>query len=181
MSSADKTKLDGIASGAEVNAQSDWNVTDTASDAFIKNKPTAMPASDVSAWAKAATKPTYTAAETGAAASSHTHTIANVTNLQSALDGKAASSHTHTKAQISDFPGNATASVAGLMSPADKTKLDGIAAGAGTGGGAVQSDWNVADTASDSFIKNKPTIPKLYYQAAPPATANVGDIFISSE
>lgn len=35
-----KTKLDGIASGAEVNVQSDWNVTDTASDAFIKNKPT---------------------------------------------------------------------------------------------------------------------------------------------
>lgn len=35
-----KNKLDGIASGAEVNVQSDWNVTDTASDAFIKNKPT---------------------------------------------------------------------------------------------------------------------------------------------
>lgn len=29
------------------------------------------------------------------ASSSHTHTIANVSNLQSALDGKAASSHTH--------------------------------------------------------------------------------------
>ena len=34
-----KTKLDGIAAGAEVNVQSDWNVTDTASDAYIKNKP----------------------------------------------------------------------------------------------------------------------------------------------
>ena len=40
MSSTDKKKLDGIASGAEVNVQSDWNVTDTSSDAFIKNKPT---------------------------------------------------------------------------------------------------------------------------------------------
>ena len=39
MSSSDKTKLNGIASGAEVNVQSDWNVTDTNSDAFIKNKP----------------------------------------------------------------------------------------------------------------------------------------------
>lgn len=29
---------------AEQNVQSDWNVTDTGSDAFIKNKPTAMPA-----------------------------------------------------------------------------------------------------------------------------------------
>lgn len=32
-------KLNGIATGAEVNVQSDWNVTDTSSDAFIKNKP----------------------------------------------------------------------------------------------------------------------------------------------
>lgn len=40
MSAADKTKLNGIASGAEVNVQSDWSVTDTTSDAFIKNKPT---------------------------------------------------------------------------------------------------------------------------------------------
>lgn len=37
---AEKTKLSGIATGAEVNVQSDWNVTDTSSDAFIKNKPT---------------------------------------------------------------------------------------------------------------------------------------------
>ena len=36
--------------------------------------------------------------------SAHTHTIANVTGLQTALDGKAASSHTHTKSQITDFP-----------------------------------------------------------------------------
>lgn len=34
-----KSKLTGIAAGAEVNVQSDWNVTDTSSDAFIKNKP----------------------------------------------------------------------------------------------------------------------------------------------
>ena len=61
-----KTKLDGIAAGAEVNVQSDWNETTTTSDAFIKNKPTSMPASDVSAWAKAPNKPTYTASEVGA-------------------------------------------------------------------------------------------------------------------
>ena len=34
-----KDKLNGIATGAEINVQSDWNVTDTTSDAFIKNKP----------------------------------------------------------------------------------------------------------------------------------------------
>lgn len=36
-------KLTGIAAGAEVNVQPDWNVTDTASDAYIKNKPSAYP------------------------------------------------------------------------------------------------------------------------------------------
>lgn len=35
----EKNKLAGIAAGAEVNVQSDWSVTDTASDAYIKNKP----------------------------------------------------------------------------------------------------------------------------------------------
>ena len=91
----EKNKLAGVASGAEANVQSDWNVTDNSSDAFIKNKPTlgtaaakdvpasgnasttqvvmgndtrltdARNAADVSAWAKAATKPTYTASEVG--------------------------------------------------------------------------------------------------------------------
>ena len=37
-------KLAGIAPGAEVNVQSDWSVTDTGSDAFIKNKPASLPA-----------------------------------------------------------------------------------------------------------------------------------------
>ena len=36
---AEKTKLAGIAEGAEVNVQADWNVTDSTKDAFIKNKP----------------------------------------------------------------------------------------------------------------------------------------------
>lgn len=37
---AEKTKLAGIAAGAEANVQSDWNATDTTSDAYIQNKPT---------------------------------------------------------------------------------------------------------------------------------------------
>lgn len=36
----EKTKLQGIAAGAEVNVQSDWSVTDSTSDAYIVNKPT---------------------------------------------------------------------------------------------------------------------------------------------
>lgn len=38
----EKNKLAGIAAGAEVNVQSDWSVTSSSSDAYIKNKPTSM-------------------------------------------------------------------------------------------------------------------------------------------
>lgn len=78
----------------------------------------------------------------GAAASTHTHNIADVSGLQNALDGKSANGHTH---NISDVSGlqtaldnkaasghthsNASTSVAGFMSPQDKTKLDGLGEG----------------------------------------------------
>ena len=74
---AEKNKLSGIAAGAEVNVNADWNAV--SGDAQILNKPTKV--SDftndagylttetdptVPAWAKAANKPSYTAAEVGA-------------------------------------------------------------------------------------------------------------------
>ena len=74
---AEKEKLSDIAAGAEVNVNADWNAT--SGDAQILNKPTKV--SDftndagylttetdptVPAWAKAAQKPSYTAAEVGA-------------------------------------------------------------------------------------------------------------------
>jgi hypothetical protein len=78
---------------AEKNVQSDWSVTDTSSDAFIKNKP-AIP--EVPDWAKQANKPTYTASEVGARPSSWTPTAADV--------GASPTGHKHTKAEITDFP-----------------------------------------------------------------------------
>lgn len=40
MRATDKVKLDGIAAGAEVNVQSDWNQSNSSADDYIKNKPT---------------------------------------------------------------------------------------------------------------------------------------------
>lgn len=40
MTASDKTKLNGIESGAEVNVQADWDEADSTSDAYIQNKPT---------------------------------------------------------------------------------------------------------------------------------------------
>lgn len=52
---------------------------------------------------------------------SHGHIIGDVSGLQTVLDGKAAADHGHSAA---------TTAAAGFMAAVDKTKLDGIAAGA---------------------------------------------------
>lgn len=63
---ADKNKLASIAAGAGENEQSDWDVTDPSSDAFIKNKPTNV--SDFTndtgfitgvSWSEVTDKPTF--------------------------------------------------------------------------------------------------------------------------
>lgn len=118
----------------------------TTSDSRLSN---ARPASDVYAWAKAASKPSYSASEIGAAPASHTHTkdqvgLGNVANLDqskaiksitrngttftaTALDG---TTSTFTQQDSNTTYGIATSSTDGLMSAADKSKLDGIGAGA---------------------------------------------------
>ena len=62
---AEKTKLNNIEAGAKVNIQANWEQTDNLADDYIKNKPTSLPASDVSTWAKATDKPTYSQSEIG--------------------------------------------------------------------------------------------------------------------
>lgn len=60
---------------------------------------------------------------------SHIHTIADITNLQSTLDDKAASSHTHTVSQISDLTATATElNYMGGVTSNVQTQLDGKAA-----------------------------------------------------
>ena len=84
----------------------DWSI--------IKNKPTSMPASDVPAWAKAATKPSYAWSEiTGKPnefnPSAHSHTFASLTGKPNTLQGygitdAASISHTHAFLQLKDKP-----------------------------------------------------------------------------
>ena len=80
--------------GAEANVQSDWNETNTASDAYIKNKPTSMTptahnqASNTINVMTGYSKPSATSA---IAATDTLNTA--IGKLEKALDGKAASSH----------------------------------------------------------------------------------------
>lgn len=89
------------AASGQLNA--DWAVTDSKSKAFIKNKPTlgALASKDSIAYSEItgtpsepdlsglATKNELQTGLAGKANTLHTHTIANVTNLQTALDAKA--------------------------------------------------------------------------------------------
>lgn len=117
---ADMNKLAGIDAGAEVNVQADWNITDTASDAYVKNKPTSLPASDVSAWAKASTKPSYAWSEisgkpTSFSPAAHTHTKSQITDMSTkvsefendtgyitAADIDTSQNHTHANKSVLD-------------------------------------------------------------------------------
>lgn len=84
----------------------DWSI--------IQNKPTSMPASDVPAWAKAATKPSYAWSEiTGKPSefnpAAHSHSFASLLNKPTTLQGygitdAASISHTHTFSQLQDKP-----------------------------------------------------------------------------
>ena len=153
-------KLNGIADGAEVNVQADWSVTDATADAFIKNKPASFPPS------------------------SHTHTKAQISDMPTKLsqftndpgyltsaDIDTSQNHVHANKGILDSitqalldkwntVSNKVDKVSGKgLSTNDFTaallnKLNGIAAGAEVN---VQADWSSTDSASDAFIKNKPS------------------------
>lgn len=85
-----KSKLDNIASGAEVNVQSDWSVSDSSNDAFIKNKPGA--AGTGLGFVKTGGDVTISDGVITVNDNSHAHTIGNITGLQTALDAKIATS-----------------------------------------------------------------------------------------
>ena len=123
-------------------------------------------------WAEVTGKPTTFTP------SKHTHTTADVTGLDTALAGKAASTHRHTLDQIDGVPATftpsahthaatdittgtldparlplSTTATAGAMSPADKTKLDGIT---GTGGGTslTPTEATTLATLTDALAKS---------------------------
>lgn len=145
----DKSKLDGIESGAEKNVQSDWLQNNSSADDYIKNRP------DLSQYA----------------------TQSQITQLETDISGKADKVANATAGNLAglDATGNLTDSG---VSPTNlvhdpnyvhtdynftyvyKNKIDGIEAGAQQN---VQSDWLEDDPTSDAYIRNRPNIPSALY------------------
>ena len=99
----------------------------------LSNKPTSLPASDVSSWAKASTKPTYTKAEVGLGNVDNTADAnKSVKYAKSADNAKKVNNHTVNadvpeNAKFTDTTySDATQIEHGLMSVDDKKKLDGL-------------------------------------------------------
>ena len=141
---AEKTKLSEITDGAEANVQADWSVTNTSSDAFIKNKPT-IPKVDSSI--------------TGANQNNPVRGGAIYTALQSKAVYKEYQSY---DAMILDDPDNGTIGYDGneekfYIYDSPNAEWRQIDQAGGTGG--VQSNWNETDTSNLAYIQNKPTIP----------------------
>lgn len=87
--STEKTKLAGIANGANVNVQPDWNVTDTSSDAYIKNKPSKVTETTVSGWGFTKNTGTVTSITPGTGLSGDTAiTTSGTINLKTATDSE---------------------------------------------------------------------------------------------
>lgn len=139
-----KAKVDGVAAGAEVNVQSDWNAA--SGDAFIANKPTlgtaAAMASTAFATAAQGVK-ADTAVQPAAIANFETTTQLNTRDT----NNRARANHTGT--QSADTLTDGTTNKAFLAT--ERTKLTGIQAGAEVN---VQADWNAAS--GDAAILNKP-------------------------
>jgi hypothetical protein len=80
--SAEKTKLTGIASGAEINVQADWDQAITTADDYIRNKPT-IPAATDGSETKVAAGPNVTVTGSGTIGSPYViNAIPNLTHVQ---------------------------------------------------------------------------------------------------
>lgn len=177
----EKDKLAGIATGAEVNVQADWNESDTTSDAYIQNKPTIPAAVQPTTTTPKMDGTAAVGTETKYAKGDHVHPsdTSRVPTTRT-INGKALSSNIVLNATNIAFasqdiqPENVEEAYFNLISglgnkvdkvtgkglstndytTAEQTKLAGIATGAEVN---VNADWNA--TSGDAEILNKPTIP----------------------
>ncbi len=174
---ADKTKLDSVAAGAEVNVQANWNQQDATSDSYIKNKPLINEQGEI-------VSVTTTTDFTGHGSASNPlglkipFTSAYEAKLQGIEAGAQVNvqsdwneGSTSSPAFIKNKPiiitrvrtdhtilGDGVNDEMGVTNPytdADEAKVDGIEEGAQVN---VKSNWNEHDPTSDAFIQNKPVI-----------------------
>lgn len=94
----EKEKLATISEGAEVNVQSNWNVTDETSDAFIKNKPISLPANG----GNADTVNGHSVETDVPSGAKFTDTVYNDSELVERVETLETNTHTHSNKSVLD-------------------------------------------------------------------------------
>lgn len=141
----EKTKLAGIATGAEVNVQSDWNTTDATADSYIKHKPSV---------------PTKTSELTNDSDyQTGTQVSSALANKVDKVSGKGLSTNDYTTTEKNKLAGIASGAEVNVQPDWNQTNssADDYIKNKPNIVGTSQSDWNTTDTADASYIKNKPT------------------------
>lgn len=192
-----KTKLDGIASGAEVNVQSDWNQSDNTKDDYIKNKPNLATVATSGSYNDLSNKPTIPAAQVNSDwnAASGVAQILNKPNLATVATSGSyndlSNKPTIPAAQVnSDW--NASSGVSAIL---NKPNLATVATSGSYNdlsnkpsipAAQVNSDWNAASGVAQ--ILNKPSLAAVATSGAYsdlsgtptiPAAANNGVLTIT--
>lgn len=183
---AEKDKLAGIAAGAEVNVQSDWNQTTTTADDYIKNKPTipaAVTESTVSGWGFTKNTGTYSKPSTGIPKDDLASAVQSSlekadTALQSFTESdptvpawaKASSKPSYTASEVGAVATSAVGAASGVC-PLDANQKvpaanlpsyvdDVIESYARSGQTALSQDWLATGSASGTVIT--PEAGKIY-------------------
>lgn len=158
---SDISKLAGIAAGAEVNVQSDWDQTTTTADDYIKNKPSLATVATSGSYNDLSNKPTIPTVNNATltiqrngtnvqtfTANSSSNKTANITVPTKTSDlTNDGADNTSTYVEADEL-----ATVATTGSYADLTNKPTIPAA------QVQSDWTQATTTAVDYIKNKPAL-----------------------
>ena len=150
----------------------------------ITDFPTSMPASDVYSWAKASTKPTYTASEVGAVPTSRTVNgkalSSNITLSASDVDA-ASSSHGHAASEITSgtlstdrIPDLAASKIASGTLSTDR--IPGLAASKITSGTLAVGRGGTGVTANPSMITNLGSTSAASVFAASPRPGVTGTL-----
>ena len=142
---SDKSKLDGIESGAQVNVQSDWTESDSSSDAYIQNKPQNLVQDADYVHTDNnftdAEKTKLSGIEAGAQVNVQSDWAESDSSDDSFIQNKPSTKRVYAGQNIS-----ITEDANGFTISADGYTQE-------------QADWNESDSSAPSFIKNKPSIP----------------------
>ena len=153
MTSAEKTKLSGIAAGAEVNVQSDWNQTTTTADDYIKNKPTLAAVATSGSYEDLSNKPT----------------IPTVNNATLTIQKNGTT--------VKTFTANASTNVtANIIVPTKTSDITNDSNFVASGDLAT-----VATSGSYNDLTNKPTVPEIKKRTGATTTTNITPLYVAGD